>query len=291
MLRAVAALLAIALPPASAFAADCGGPDAPCEIDGGFYHIVAPEGPGPHPAVIFLHGYGGLADASIANEGLVRPFLDRGYAVIAPQGMPRRQGRRGGSWNAFASPTRRNDVDFIRAAVADAARRFGLDRDRIVATGFSGGGMMVWRIACDAPEDYAAYAPVAGLLWRPLPAHCAGPVRMLHTHGWTDPVVPIEGRAVAGGRITQGDLFAGLNLLREAGGCLRDDPDVTAAKGDFWLRQWSDCAEGASLEFALHPGGHAIPKGWSTMVLDWFEGFRPATQAVCRTAGETAETC
>ena len=176
MLRACAVLLAAVLAPAWAGAAECGGPDAPCEIEGGFYHAALPEGAGPHPAVFFLHGYRGRADRTIANRGLVQPFLDRGYAVIAPQGAPRREGEKGGSWNAFASANRRDDVDFLRRAAEDATARFKLDRDHIVASGFSGGGMMVWRVACDAPEDFAAYAPIAGLLWRPLPDACAGPV-------------------------------------------------------------------------------------------------------------------
>lgn len=290
MLKALAGLLALAAAPA-AVAADCGGPDAPCEIDGGFYHAAAPEGAGPHPAVIFLHGWGGLADRTIANRGLVAPFLERDYAVIAPQGMPRRTGQKGGSWNAFASPERRDGVAFIRAAVADATGRFALDRGRIVAAGFSGGGMMVWRIACDAPGDYAAYAPIAGLLWRPLPEECAGPIRMLHVHGWTDPVVPIEGRSVAGGRITQGDLFVGLDLLREASGCVRDDPDVTEAEGDYWLRGWTDCADGASLEFALHSGGHMIPKGWAGFMMDWFEGLSADPALLCQRGAAADETC
>ncbi|MEM8752213.1 MAG: polyhydroxybutyrate depolymerase, partial [Pseudomonadota bacterium] len=125
--------------------------------------------------------------------------------------------------------------------------------------------------ACDAPAAFAAYAPIAGLLWRPLPESCAGPAAMLHVHGWADPVVPIEGRSVGGGILTQGDLFDGLDVLRAAFGCLRDDPDEYGAEDAYLIRRWTDCAPGASLEMALHPGGHSIPKGWSDLALDWFE--------------------
>ena len=97
---------------------------------------------------------------------------------------------------------------FLRAVLADAAARAPIDPLRALLGGFSGGGMMAWRVACDAPGAFRAYLPVAGLLWRPLPEACAGPAPMLHVHGWSDPVVPLEGRSVAGGRITQGDLFA-----------------------------------------------------------------------------------
>lgn len=97
------------------------------------------------------------------------------------------------------------------------------------------------------------------------------PVRMLHVHGWADPVAPLEGRSVADGRITQGDLFAGLDLMRAALGCVRDDPDGFGARDIYLIRRWTDCAPGAELEFALHPGGHRIPPGWADLALDWFE--------------------
>lgn len=251
-------------------ASSCGA-DAPCEAGGGVYVAEAPAGPGPHPALLFLHGYGGTGAGILRNRGMVEAALARGYAVIAPQGAPRQEGDTGGSWNSFANPARRDDVAFLAAIADDAAARFGLDRGRMLLAGFSGGGMMAWRVACDAPGGFSAYAPVAGLLWRPLPERCAGPARLLHVHGWSDEVVPLEGRSVAGGRITQGDLFAGLDLLRDAFRCPRDDPDAHGATGPFLTRLWTSCAEGARLGLALHPGGHSIPAGWATLALDWFE--------------------
>jgi len=242
---------------------------APCEAAGGVYHVAMPDGPA-RGAVLFLHGWGGRSDAQMRQRGVVDPLLARGYAVIAPQGAPRRPGDRGGGWNSRLDPARRDDVAFLRAVLADARARHGLAGLPALAAGFSGGGMMVWRLACAAPDSAEAYAPVAGLMWRPQPEACAGPARLLHTHGWADTVVPLEGRSVAGGRLTQGDLFVGLDLLRRANGCARDDPDAHDAPGPFLRRLWTDCA-GADLAFALWPGGHATPPGWADMALDWFE--------------------
>ena len=233
-------------------AAACGGPDAPCEAEDGVYHFAAAEGANA-PAILFLHGFGGTGKGILRNKGLVSAIAARGYAVIAPQGLPFREGMKGGSWNSFANPARRDDVAFLKAVANDAARRHGVDRDRILLAGFSGGGMMTWRIACDAPESFAGFAPIAGLLWRPLPDLCAGPFRMFHVHGWSDPVVPLEGRSVANGAFTQGDLFRGLDLMRDALDCARDDPDGYAQSGDYLIRRWTDCAQGAELSLALHP--------------------------------------
>lgn len=260
----------------AARAQECGGPGEPCHAGGGDYHFAAPDNAAERRAVIFLHGYGGTGEGVIRNLEFVSAITARGYGVIAPQGLPLRVGEKGGSWNSFGRVERRDDIAFVAAVADDAAARFDLDRGDMLLAGFSGGGMMTWRAACDAPDEFKAYAPIAGLLWRPLPERCAGPFAMQHTHGWSDRVVPLEGRSVADGRFTQGDLFIGLKLLRATLGCARDDPDEYAERDGYLIRRWSACAAGAALEMALHPGGHMIPPDWSGLALDWFERLKLA---------------
>ncbi|SFH80770.1 alpha/beta hydrolase family esterase [Albimonas pacifica] len=278
--RALAAALALATAALPAGpAAACGTAETACAVSGPFgageYRLALPEGAegasaAPLPVVMVLHGYGGQAAVAIRSPTLAGEWLAAGYAVIAPQGAPRSQGDPGGAWNARGEPGARDDVAFLRAALADAASRAPIDAAGALLGGFSGGGMMTWRVACEAPDAFRAYLPVAGLLWRPLPETCAGPAPMLHLHGWSDPVVPLEGRSVAGGRITQGDLFAGLGLMRAANGCAKDDPDGYRLDPRFWLREWTGCA-GAPLAFALHAGGHETPPGWAALARDWLE--------------------
>jgi polyhydroxybutyrate depolymerase len=131
---------------------------------------------------------------------------------------------------------------------------------------------MVWDIACLAPGTAAAYAPVAGGFWDPLPEGCAGPAHILHTHGFTDRVVPLEGRPIGDGdfRAQQGDIYAGLAIWRRTLGC-GTRADAEEAAGDIWRKTWSGCRAGGSLTFVLHPGEHAIPRDWQDMALDWFE--------------------
>lgn len=286
MLRALMLALLLGVAPVSAAA--CGGQTA-CPVEDGIYHIALPEGPASG-TVVFLHGYGGRGERVVANAGLIAQFTDRGYALIAPTALPRIAGRPN-SWNSLMTAARRDDIAYIRAVLADATARFGLPVQALVS-GFSGGGMMVWRLACNAPESFAAYAPIAGLMWRPLPETCDGPVRLLHVHGWADPVVPLEGRTVGGGWLTQGDLFVGLNLLRDASACVRDDPDSYDAQGTYLIRRWTDCAPGGDLSFALHPGGHSIPKGWAALALDWYEALPPLDRdAACLQAQPATDTC
>jgi polyhydroxybutyrate depolymerase len=261
-------ILALALSALAAPAAACPGSDAPCEVAGGSYRAEAPEGP-VRGALLFLHGWGGTAEGVLADRRLAAPALARDYVMLAPQGVPRRRGESGGRWNARYGGETRDDVAFLRRVLDDAAIRFGFDRDQVLAAGFSGGGMMVWRLACDAPEAAGAFAPVAGLFWRPLPKACSGAARLMHTHGWSDPVVPLEGRPVGDGTLTQGDLFEGLALMRRTNRCADDRPDRISDEPGRLRRDWTDCA--ASLALVLHPDGHVVPEGWTDLALDWLE--------------------
>ena len=273
MLRPALACLLLALPAAAWAQGDCGGADAPCTIDGGEYFVALPEEPAGAPAVVYLYGYGGAGTRTMGNEAFLARFTARGYAAIVPEGVPWQPGEPNG-WNFRAGDydNPRDDVAFIRAVIDDAAARFGLDRSRVLLTGFSIGGSMTWDIACLAPDTAAAYAPVSGGFWNPLPTACAAPVHMLHAHGFTDPVVPLEGRPIGDGdfQAQQGDIYAGLAIWRRTMGC-GTRADAYDIQGEIWRKSWTDCAAGGSLGFVLHPGEHSIPPGWHDMALDWFE--------------------
>ena len=101
---------------------------------------------------------------------------------------------------------------------------------------------------------------------------CEGPVDLFHAHGWTDRTVPLEGRPLGGGALTQGDAFQSLFILRETNGCGNRQPETAhlSQHQDRWFRSWSDC-EAGRIDLMLHPGGHTIPRGWLNHALDWFE--------------------
>lgn len=272
--RALAGLAAVALLTAAGPAlADCAGRAGPCTVPMGEYHIALPEGAGPYPALMMLHGAGGRGEGMVGM--LAEAATARGYAVIGPQGMQRPGSRFGSSWSFRpGTPQIRDEAAFFEEVLSHAAEVHGIDRDRVLVAGFSVGGSMAAYLACSDPGIARAFAPVAGNFWRPHPApgDCAGPVDMLHTHGWSDGTVPIEGRVLREGTVRQGDVFAALEIWREVDGCRRSAPDTITADGVYWHRLWTSC-EAGSLHFALHPGGHAVPQGWAGMALDWFEAL------------------
>lgn len=264
----------------SAVFAGCVDASESCQIETGSYEILLPDGfTKGGPAMMFIHGYGSSGNGSLKMRGMVNEALGRGYAVIAPNGLPRTNGN-GNTWSFHPErPERRDEISFLTDVRDDAANRFGIDPASVLLAGFSIGGSMVAYTACTAPGAFAAYAPVGGNFWRPHPERCSGEVRMLHTHGWRDMTVPLEGRVLRGEdaedphALVQGDVFHALEIWRAANECNNLRATAFETDGAFWRRKWERCKPGSALELALFPGGHAIPRGWAKMALDWFEAL------------------
>ncbi|MEO9649701.1 MAG: polyhydroxybutyrate depolymerase [Roseobacter sp.] len=256
----------------TARAQTCGDADTPCTIESGTYHAIAPvaEAKG---IVVFLHGGGGRGK-SLLNSGMARAATNRGYVYVAPDGYhPNSRFTRNWSVKANNTVFERDDIAFLSDVLVDVRQRFNVNSDRTLLAGFSRGGSMVWDVACHMPDFATAYAPIAGAFWDDLPASCAAPVKLFHTHGWSDRTVPLEGRTFGGfgrGPVTQGDVWASLKILRETNGCDKRQPEKNSFDGDMWFRHWTDCT-GADVELMVHQGGHGVPKGWSKRALDWFE--------------------
>jgi polyhydroxybutyrate depolymerase len=274
ILAAIAGLLANLAGSALAGCSEAG--TAPCKVDLGEYHIALPSQPdaGSTPAVMFLHGWQSNGENVLNNNGLREALHDHGYALIAPNGSRSDLERSGGGW-VYRSDhgDRRDDAAFLDQVAWDAAARHGIARDQIVLAGFSSGGSMVSYTACETPNLFVAYAPIGGGFWRPHPEGCDGPVKLFHTHGWTDKTVPLEGRFLRNGTLAQGDIFRTFEIWRDTNGCDAMRADDFVVTGDYWRRIWTSCDPGTALELALFPGGHVIPEGWVPMMLEWAEAL------------------
>jgi polyhydroxybutyrate depolymerase len=255
----------------------CGGDAGTCTIAEGSYEIALPDAPlaegETRPAVLFFHGAGGTGASVLDKRFWTQPFVEAGYAVIGVNGLMRPGNAFGTGWSFRPEgPQQRDELAFARAVLSDAGKRFRIDRRRVLMTGFSIGGAMVWYLACKEPGLAAAYAPVAGGFWRPHPTRCAGPVDLLHTHGWRDRTVPLEGRPLRGGELMQGDILEGLQLWRQVNGCKGLRPDAFFTDTQFWRRDWTTCESGRMLSLVLHPSDHDdVPMAWAGVARAWFE--------------------
>jgi polyhydroxybutyrate depolymerase len=147
------------------------------------------------PLVFVLHGYSDDA-ASIQRYSEMDAAADReGFIVVYPQGTTDSFGY--SYWEvgyAFHDGTV-DDVGFLRALRARIVADHGLDPGAVFAAGMSNGGDMMYRLACEAPGDFAAVAPVAGCLMGWLAESCAPTpaVPLLEIHGTADRTTPWEG--------------------------------------------------------------------------------------------------
>lgn len=237
----------------------CPGSDG-CAVASGRYRIALPprtraERPG---AIMYFHGYQGSAAETLADAGLVAVASRLGIALIAPDGAGR-------SWSFPGSPARhRDEFSFVGQVIDDAVTRFELDPRRIMASGFSQGGSMVWYLACRMPSRFAAFAPIAGAFWEPLPDGCVGErPPLIHVHGTRDATVPLAGRALRQG-YRQGDVFRSLAILAP-GGCTASlaqavRPDAEPQRLTCVVAR--GCGAPARLELCLHGGGHVADAAW-----------------------------
>ena len=144
----------------------------------------------PYPLVIVMHGSGGTADDA-ENASRMDSIADaRGWLVAYPSGVRGLLGIVRSDWNAGSccgAPARDSidDVGFLRAVVRQLEGRLPVDSTRVYVAGFSDGGRMAYRVACEMAATVAAVAVVSGSLEL---AGCGPrrPVSIIAFHGTSD---------------------------------------------------------------------------------------------------------
>ena len=155
----------------------------------------------PFPLVIVMHGSGGTPDDA-RNASRMDSIADaRGWLVAYPSGVRGAFGLVRSDWNAgncCGAPAHDgvDDVGFLRAIVRQAASQLPVDSTRVYVAGFSDGGRMAYRAACEMAASVAAVAVVSGSLEL---AGCAParPVSIIAFHGTADDQVPYADSAAS----------------------------------------------------------------------------------------------
>ena len=137
------------------------------------------------PLVFDLHGSGGTPEDQLELSGLEALAESAGFAVVAPEGIDR-------MWNVPVDPAKPSDVSFLSQLIDEVNALAAIDRQRVYATGFSGGGRMVSQLACDLSERIAAIAAIGGIRF-PGPCSEARALPILAFHGTADDTNPYDG--------------------------------------------------------------------------------------------------
>ena len=156
--------------------------------------LVAPDGPGPYPAVLVLHTSGGLKPADL---DFAKRLADQGYVCLVPSFMDAYRITPQGRAATFTTYGDRIYADFV-GAIAMLRQNDKVKGGKVGAVGFSNGGYFATWLALTDKVDaavsyYGAYSAAGadrGLARFRAVAH-AGGAPLLMFHGGNDSTVPI----------------------------------------------------------------------------------------------------
>ena len=146
----------------------------------------------PIPLVLLLHGYTMSAESIDRFSGISGRIETDGFALIVPDGTENAVGDR--FWNAtpqccdFALQ-QIDDVSYLSVLVAEA--RNHAEFDRLYLIGYSNGGYMSYRLACEGLTGLTAIVSLAGSSFVDAEQCLYGsPISVLQIHGDADMLVP-----------------------------------------------------------------------------------------------------
>ncbi|HLB22744.1 MAG TPA: PHB depolymerase family esterase [Dehalococcoidia bacterium] len=217
------------------------------------------DGAEPVPLVLVLHGFS-LTGSFMSGYTLFGEEGDgEGFISVFPNGLGEPQ-----RWNADKTVDQANDVAFLRDLIAKLQSDLCIDSDRIFAAGYSNGGGMAQRLACEAPDTIAAIGTVAATY-----VECRAPVPWIGFHGTADPLVPFEGGprpAEAGG----GEFYPARRALSEWAREVGCDGlgQISRLSGDVELTTYVRCTlgDGEVLLYTILAGGHTWPGAYDLPV-------------------------
>lgn len=158
------------------------------------YRVYTPAGfsaSGSYSLVVGIHGLGdNMTNFSNSFPDFLEIADTANIVLVFPQGMSNLIGN---GWNAGAGtlgvfPSEAyDDVAFINALTDTIQTDYPIIKEQTYLFGFSNGGFMVQRIACEANEKFAAIASLAGTLGSKITSCNPGrSVPILHFHGTAD---------------------------------------------------------------------------------------------------------
>jgi polyhydroxybutyrate depolymerase len=233
------------------------------------YWLYTPEGQGPWPLVMALHGGGGRAKGMEHLTGLCALGAKEGFAVCYPESV-------GTNWNDGRKDFKasgEDDAGFLNALGKTLVDQKIAKAGALDVCGISNGGMMSLRLACENSGLFSAAGIVAAS--QPATYECKpSPLPLCFVFGRQDPLIPYGGgsiRLFRGGR-SRGKVLPleeTLALWAWVDSCGKpaviDMPDTDPKDGTrVKHRVYPGCKADLEL-YLVEGGGHAWPGGWAYM--------------------------
>jgi polyhydroxybutyrate depolymerase len=235
----------------------------------------------PAPVVMAFHGGGGIPESMVDMSGFNSLAEHYGFYVVYPSGSgstPRRL-----FWNILLSETYAtvNDVDdlgFVSRVLDDVAAQIAIDTNRLFAAGFSQGGMLCYRMACDASwsQRLAAIATVgATMTVSPSSCQASRPVPVISFHGKQDEFSRYSGgiakKAPRNDQVARPGVAESIRYWVGKGG-LVNQPSASGARGTAQMEQFGPDDSGFEVvSWVMEDGGHTWP-GSHANLPEWMMG-------------------
>lgn len=147
----------------------------------------------PSSLILTLHGLGGNMQ-EFSQTGFDEVADSTNYVVVSPQAVA--DFLAGTAWNSRAGifgyypNSDVDDIGFLNSLVDYMIDHYSINPDQVYMTGFSMGGFMTQRMACESNEKFRAFASVAGTIGSGISACNPGrAIPVAHFHGTSDEVV------------------------------------------------------------------------------------------------------
>ncbi len=225
----------------------------------------------PLPVVLAFHMHTGTGQWMEWTTHLNQIADQNDFIVVYPDGY--KFSWADGSGQYAADQDQINDIAFVSTLIDELASSLAVDSNRVYVTGFSNGGFMAQRLACELSDKITAIASVGATLPKDIVQSCdpERPVPVMMINGLDDGDVPWEGTS------EYTSVPATVENWTEINGC-NGTPNVSfepdrADDGTRVRREaYTACRDNANVVlYVIEGGGHAWPGGSKIVQL---EGIR-----------------
>ena len=243
---------------------DLGGSDQPVDL----YLPPGYSDGEPAPLLVLLHGYGASAAMQEAYFKLAPAVARLGFFYIIPNGTFDSAGQR--FWNAtdaccnfYGSEV--DDTAYLTGLIEEVERTVSVDPERVFIVGYSNGGFMAQRLACDFPGRFTAIVSIAGAQsLNPSDCQPARGLHFLQVHGTADPTILFKGGKWFGGSYPGAretvQSWVDINGCDQTPIALPPISLESALPGRETIRErWPGCASGTSVALWTIQGGTHVP--------------------------------